>query len=130
MEVTMRGILLSETEHEKLTELLKSFEEFNGDVLEPTELEELKLFIYILKNTNELNEIYCLGAEKLDKDDYGVAFTNKPGEFVFDAMTCDGPWAFMTVESWKKHGKGLLGLGLGQIYRRTVDGRLMCVGGM
>lgn len=70
-----------------------------------------------------------LSAEKMLKDDFGVEFTNKEGEIVYDAATFHGPWATMTEQSWKKHGCGVLGLGRGQKYRRNDAGELHKVEG-
>ena len=65
----------------------------------------------------------------MSKDDFGVEFTNKEGEIIYDAATFQGPWATMTEQSWKKHGRGSLGLGLGQKYRRNDAGELHKVEG-
>lgn len=70
-----------------------------------------------------------LSAEQRDTDDFGVAFTKKVGEFVYDAATFRGPWACMTEKSWKARGCGFLGTGRGQKYQRTADGHLVKVGG-
>jgi hypothetical protein len=70
-----------------------------------------------------------LSAENLLKDDFGVRFSRKPGEIVYDAKTKMGPWATMTQASWVRYGTGKLGLGLGQKYRRTTNGELHKVEG-
>ena len=70
-----------------------------------------------------------LSAEKAQKDDFGVHFTNKEGEFVYDAKTKMGPWAMMTEQSFLMYGRGRLGLGLGQKYRRNAEGHLLKVEG-
>ena len=66
-----------------------------------------------------------LSAEAATKDDFGVQFTNRKGEAIYDAKTRHGPWAMMTEESWKKHGIGRLGTGCGQKYVRNEAGQLM-----
>lgn len=63
-------------------------------------------------------------AEKMKADDFGVPFTFKPGEKVYDAKTRMGPWATMTHSSWRKYGLGRLGTGLGQMYFRLENGEL------
>jgi hypothetical protein len=65
-----------------------------------------------------------VSAEKMQADDFGVPFTFEEGEIVYDARTKMGPWATMTEQSWKIHGMGQLGLGMGQKYRRAADGTL------
>lgn len=71
-----------------------------------------------------------LSAEQMTEDDFGDKFTGKPGELVYDArIRGHSCWATMTDSSWKKHGIGQLGLGLGQCYKRDEQGRLMKVGG-
>lgn len=55
------------------------------------------------------------------KDDFGVEITDS---FV-DGKTRMGPWGIMTMESWKRHGVGRLGLGFGQRYKKEeADGRI------
>lgn len=51
------------------------------------------------------------------KDDFGVVIL---GEFV-DGKTRQGPWAFMSRQSYKKHGVGL-GMGRGQRYQQRTNG--------
>ena len=68
-------------------------------------------------------------AENRDTDDFGVAFTKKEGEHVYDGATYRGPWATMSETSWKVHGCGVLGTGRGQKYRRSAEGHLVKVGG-
>ena len=70
-----------------------------------------------------------LSAEKMSKDDFGVEFTNKEGEIVYDAKTRMGLWATMSETSFKKYGKGRLGIGFGQKYRRNDAGELHKVEG-
>jgi hypothetical protein len=70
-----------------------------------------------------------LSAEKMSKDDFGVLFTNKTGEVVYDAQTLRWGWATMTESSWKAFGAGKLGLGLGQKYVRQENGELHKVEG-
>lgn len=70
-----------------------------------------------------------LSAEKMSKDDFGVEFTNKEGEIVYDAKTLMGPWATMSETSFKKYGNGRLGIGFGQKYRRNDAGELHKVEG-
>lgn len=41
--------------------------------------------------------------------DFGCGYEAK-----FDGRTKMGPWAYMCVECWTKHGVGRLGLGYGQ----------------
>lgn len=65
-----------------------------------------------------------VSAEVMTHDDFGVPFTMEEGEIVYDARTKKGSWATMTEESWKKHGMGQLGLGMGQKYQRQADGTL------
>lgn len=66
-----------------------------------------------------------VSAELANEDDFQDRFTHREGEIVYDARTKSGPWAMMTEKSWKKHGIGQLGLGLGQKYQRDSEGRLM-----
>lgn len=69
-------------------------------------------------------------AEKMDADDFGVSFTKLAGEIVYDArLAGSSAWATMTEQSFKKHGAGKLGLGLGQKYRRDENGHLNKVQG-
>lgn len=72
-----------------------------------------------------------LSAEKAQKDDFGDRFTLKEGELIYDAKTAYGPWAMMTLASWKIHGhpSKALGLGLGQKYQRNAAGELHKVEG-
>ena len=64
-------------------------------------------------------------AEDRNADDFGVPFTTKEGEVVYDARTRHGPWACMTEKSWKQHGVGKLGTGYGQKYVRNAEGHLV-----
>lgn len=70
-----------------------------------------------------------LSAEKMAKDDFGVAFTQQEGEIVYDAKTRMGPWATMTEHSFNIYGM-TLGLGLGQKYVRNEAGELHLVEGL
>lgn len=72
-----------------------------------------------------------LSAEKMAADDFGVPFTNKPGEVVYDAKTMyrGGCWAIMTEASFKLHAVGTLGKGRGQKYVRQDNGELHKVEG-
>lgn len=70
-----------------------------------------------------------VSAEYMTKDDFGQPFTNKTGEKVYDAKTRMGPWATMSEASFKVHGAGKLGLGVGQCYVRQDNGELHKVEG-
>lgn len=70
-----------------------------------------------------------LSAEKMDRDDFGIPFTKKEGEVVYDAKMRAGPWATMTEQSFRIHGSGRLGVGLGQKYVRNAAGELHKVEG-
>jgi len=65
-----------------------------------------------------------VSAENRDTDDFDVKFSKKEGEAVYDAVTIHGPWATMTQESFRKHGRGRLGVGQGQKYVRQSNGQL------
>jgi hypothetical protein len=54
------------------------------------------------------------------QDDFGKPICHTPGTIIYDAKTQYGSWATMSSESWKAHGIGKLGLGLGQAYIKTV----------
>ena len=70
-----------------------------------------------------------LSAEKMAEDDFGDKFSGIVGELIYDARVHGhAHWATMTERSWKLHGIGQLGLGLGQCYRRDEQGRLIKVG--
>jgi hypothetical protein len=60
-----------------------------------------------------------------DTDDFGVPYK----DVMYDAKTRMGPWANMTEESFKQHGYGKLGLGVGQKYAKQTDGRWLKVAG-
>jgi hypothetical protein len=60
-----------------------------------------------------------------DKDDFGDKLEN---EFI-DGATVHGPWAIMTPKSWKEHGRGRLGGGMGQRYQKQPDGKWLKVEG-
>lgn len=75
-----------------------------------------------------------VSAEAMSADDFDVPFTKAEGEIVYDAMTrrpngLPGPWATMTEASFKEHGYGKLGLGLGQKYQRQANGQLHKIAG-
>lgn len=59
------------------------------------------------------------------KDDFGAPI----GKVFIDGATRRGPWAIMSVASWKMHGVGRLGLGAGQKYERQKDGRWLKIEG-
>jgi hypothetical protein len=59
------------------------------------------------------------------EDDFGVPIAN---EFV-DGRTRRGPWAIMSLLSWRHAGVGRLGTGYGQRYRKQPDGRWLKVEG-
>jgi len=66
-----------------------------------------------------------VSAEKMSKDDFGIPFTHKKGEVVYDAkLAGTTQWATMTQISFDKFGDGRLGLGLGQKYVRNELGEL------
>lgn len=60
-----------------------------------------------------------------EQDDFGVYYDL----YMIDGKTKQGPWANMTMESWKRHGVGKLGLGFGQKYKKQLDGRWLKVAG-
>lgn len=72
-----------------------------------------------------------ISAEQMTHDDYGIPFTNKEGEIIYDARTLGptGAWATMTQESWLLNGCGVLGQGYGQKYIRQANGQLHKVKG-
>ena len=70
-----------------------------------------------------------LSAEDLTEDDFGEAFTLKPGEVIYDAITMCGPWATMTQTSFDLFSRDRLGTGLGQKYVRQDNGQLHKVEG-
>jgi hypothetical protein len=55
--------------------------------------------------------------ERPKTDNFGDAVVK---EFI-DGRTKYGPWAIMTVKSWRVHGVGKLGTGNGQKYRKTGE---------
>lgn len=50
-------------------------------------------------------------------------------DIFIDGKTTQGPWAFMTPESWEKEGVGKLGLGLGQKYQKQENGKWLKIEG-
>lgn len=52
-------------------------------------------------------------------DDFGVQIRR----VFIDGKTLHGPWGIMTPTSWREHGVGRLGSGLGQRYEQQADGR-------
>lgn len=76
------------------------------------------------------NPVRYLSAEKMVKDDFGVPFTLKEGEVIYDAPTKMGPWGTMTQESFDLYSlRRSLGTGLGQKYVRQTNGELHKVEG-
>lgn len=67
---------------------------------------------------NESKPVRYLSAEVRTSDDFGIVFTMLNGEIIYDAQTKYGPWACMTEKSFKEHGIGKLGTGLGQKFVR------------
>jgi hypothetical protein len=59
------------------------------------------------------------------KDDFGRVY----GTVMVDGKTKDGPWANMTLESWRIHGIGIFGTGCGQRYEKQTDGKWLKVKG-
>ena len=71
-------------------------------------------------------EKYWIGTVGMDeKDDFGFPLD---GEFI-DGRTRFGPWAIMSLGSWKNNGVGKLGTGFGQRYKKQPDGRWLKVEG-
>ena len=68
------------------------------------------------KNTLTEKKDYWLGPVG-KVDDFG----DKISDELIDAATQQGPWALMTPKSWKTHGKGQLGLGKGQRFKKQKD---------
>jgi hypothetical protein len=60
-----------------------------------------------------------------DEDDFGVPYKN----IMIDGRTKQGPWANMTLTSWRIHGCGMLGTGNGQKYKKQSDGRWLKIEG-
>lgn len=60
-----------------------------------------------------------------EKDDFG----DKIGDEIIDAATKMGPWALMTPKSFKTHGRGKLGTGSGQRYKKQKDGKWLKIEG-
>jgi hypothetical protein len=67
-----------------------------------------------------VQEVYWCGPIG-SKDD----FDRTIGDVFVDGRTRHGPWAIMSLDSWKIESgtMGCLGLGLGQMYRQQSDGR-------
>lgn len=65
--------------------------------------------------------IRYVSAEQMSADDFGVPFTFKKGEVIYDAKTVMGPWATMTEKSFAIYGMNRLGIGYGQKYVRQSD---------
>tara|TARA_R110000868_G_scaffold307378_3_gene568866 strand:+ start:4990 stop:5223 length:234 start_codon:yes stop_codon:yes gene_type:complete len=66
-----------------------------------------------------------VSAEGLKADDFGVPFTMRTGERVYDARTLNGQWATMTHSSWLDwRAMPRLGTGYGQRYIRQANGEL------
>lgn len=59
------------------------------------------------------------------KDDFGLSI----GNTIIDGKTKHGPWALMTPTSWRVHGIGKLGTGLGQKYQKQTDGKWLKIEG-
>jgi hypothetical protein len=59
-----------------------------------------------------------------EKDDFGKPIK----DFFVDGKTKSGPWAMMTLASYRVHGVGL-GLGKGQQYEKQDDGKWLKVEG-
>lgn len=68
--------------------------------------------------------VYWMGALG-PKDDFGQEY----GTVMIDGRTKDGPWANMTLASWKVHAVGVFGVGYGQRYEKQQDGRWLKVEG-
>lgn len=58
-------------------------------------------------------------------DDFGDTYTN----VMIDGKTMQGPWANMTLRSWKRNGCGRFGTGFAQRYEKQADGRWLKVEG-
>lgn len=57
-------------------------------------------------------------------DDFG----HKIKDQFIDGKTKRGSWAFMTPDAFIIHGCGKLGVGYGQLYKKTTDGWLKIEG--
>jgi hypothetical protein len=97
----------------------------NGTPVDPESGDDMA---YVRTEVHVPEPVRYVSAEAMQADDFGVPFTNKLGEIVYDAKTKHGPWATMTQRSYEVHGVGL-GLGLGQMYVRNVEGQLVKVAG-
>jgi len=70
------------------------------------------------------NKVYWLSPVG-EKDDFGSPIADE----IIDGKTAMGPWALMTPKSFRLHGVGKLGLGLGQRYVKQDDGKWLKVEG-
>lgn len=59
------------------------------------------------------------------KDDFDATIVD---EFI-DGKTRMGPWALMTLATWRRLGVGRLGVGYGQRYQKQPDGKWLKVEG-
>jgi hypothetical protein len=59
------------------------------------------------------------------KDDFGDPITN----IFIDGKTQKGPWALMSLQSFKRFGLGKLGVGYGQKYSKQSDGKWLKIEG-
>jgi len=65
------------------------------------------------------------GSPVPEKDDFGDTITDE----IIDAVTMVGPWALMTPRSFRRNGRGKLGTGCGQRYKKQTDGKWLKVEG-
>lgn len=56
-------------------------------------------------------------------------FRDKIIDVFVDGKTKMGPWANMSLNSWKKYGVGKLGTGYGQMYKKQQDGQWLKIDG-
>jgi len=75
-------------------------------------------------SVNETAKKYWMGNVQ-KQDDFGDEIV----DVFIDGKTNQGPWGFMTPESWKKHGVGKLGTGFGQKYKKQDDGKWLKIEG-
>ena len=71
-----------------------------------------------------MTEKYWIGTIPA-KDDFGLSISR----VMIDGKTKHGPWAIMAPNSWKSHGIGKFGTGLGQKYEKQASGRWLKVEG-